>query len=200
MKALVVNCTLKGTPERKISEEASQILESSLIDLGARPEIAYPSDFWSPIGPSAATEQVLREGLPANWLIEALLQARIVVALVCPKADWSSRIAAQALARLDAVLDLSRTAGAKVGAPLSLEEGPGQNRELVAMCCRLLDTGYLVPEQAWQEWGNHGFERRIERAANDLVVVARALGAAMAGEGITAYPPPANDRSPAIPQ
>lgn len=200
MRALVINCTLKRTPERKLSETASWILESTLADLGVTPDIAYPSDFWSPIEPSLSVPPpVLRGGLPANWLIEALLRSRILAVLVCPGEAVSWRVTIEALRRVGAVLDLGRAAGAKVGAPLSLEEGPGQNSDLLALSCRLLDAGYLVPEQAWQTWGDYGFEERSQKAANDLVAIAKALGAAVAGEGITAYPPPPNRRLPATP-
>jgi hypothetical protein len=200
MKALVINCTLKKTPERELAERASLTLQSSLEDLGVDPDIAYPSDFRSPTEPYPTDPRsTLRGGLPANWLIESILESRILGLLVCPSKTESRRVALEALHRVGAVLDIGRAAGAKVGAPFSLEEDSAENRDLLALCCRLLDAGYLVPEQAWRTWGTHGLERRSQRAARDLFEIAGTLGAIIAGEGMTSQPQPPPHRSPESP-
>lgn len=190
MNALLINCTQKESPERESAVQVVRMLEVSFGALGVRSDIAFPSDIWSPVDlavtgprPKAAA------GLPSNWVTRALLQSRILVIVLSPASNLCARLASQALGRLGSVVDRPRGAGVKVGAPLSINGGREGEPGLLNLCCRLMDVGYVVPEQAWRDWDRYTPARRTVRATNDLVTIAGALGAAVTGETISSYPP-----------
>ena len=199
MKALLINCTSKESPERDSATQVVRMLEVSFEAIGVGSDVALPSDIWSPVDLELTGHRPTgAAGLPSNWLTQSLLQSRILVLVSSPASTLCVRLASRTLTRLATVVDRPRGAGVKVAAPLSVNGGRRSDSGLLNLCCRLMDVGYVVPEQAWREWPNHSVARRTVRAANDLVAVAGALGAAVTGETISSYPPfsgPHRDRA-----
>ena len=166
------------------------MLEVSFNAIGVGSDVVFPSDIWSPVDLAVTgPRQPIAAGLPSTWVTQALLQSRILVMVLSPSSTLCAKLASRTLGRLGSVLDRPRGAGVKVGAPISVEPSGKGESGLLNVCCRLMDVGYVVPEQAWREWQHHSLARRTVRAANDLVAVAAALGAAVTGEAISSYPP-----------
>lgn len=185
MKAVILNCSTKASPEGASASGAARTLEIALCSLGVSCELAHLSDLWEPV----ETSKLSASGLPSPWLTEAVLQARILTLVCSPSSPGCRADSDAAIERLGSVLDRARGAGGKVAAPLSIERSTRGDAAFLHLCCHLMDVGYVVPEQAWRDWGRHPIATRTVGAAKDMVAVATALGAAVTGETISSYPP-----------
>ncbi|MGW1004334.1 flavodoxin family protein [Streptomyces sp. NPDC002520] len=153
MKALVISCTLKKSPEPSNTEALASQVAARLDRLGVQAEFVRAVDL--AIAPGVVTDA----GDGDQWpeVHERLLDAEI---LVIASPTWLGRpssVAQRVLERMDAMMSetddegrpvaYNRVAGVVVtgnedGAPHVISEISGA----------LADIGYTIPGQAWTYW------------------------------------------------
>ena len=196
MKALVLNCTLKRSPEPSSTEALARVLmrqwetdgiDSEMVRLadhdilpGVESDMG-PGDAWPPIREKIRACDILVIATPI-WL------------------GQMSSIAKRALERMDAILsetdDQGRpwARGTVAGVVITGNED-GAHHVVATVLQPLVDVGFTAPGQAWTYWHlgpgpgpdytetdqGHDYSDRVGRnAARNLTWVARALAGAPA--------------------
>ena len=194
MKALVLNCTLKRSPETSNTEALARVVMRELEAQGVQADLIRLSDL--KIEPGVKTDQ----GNGDEWpRVHALIQAADILILATP--TWlgqMSSIAQRVLERLDAVFGETDAQGrpwvmGKVAGVVVTGNEDGAHHIVATVCQGLIDMGFTVPGQSWTYWHlgpgpgpdytdtdqAHDYSDRVGRnAARNLVHVARALQAA----------------------
>jgi multimeric flavodoxin WrbA len=193
MKALIINCTLKSSPEPsntealakvvadKLREEEVEVIEVRAVDKAILPGV----------------ESDMGEGDEWPGVREAILAAEI---LVVATPTWMARPASvtqRVLERMDAMIaetddDGRRVAYGKVAGVVVTGNEDGAHRVISEVSGALIDIGFTIPAQAWTYWNRgpgpgksyleddagHDWSRTTgETAAQNLVTVAKALAA-----------------------
>lgn len=191
MKALILNCTLKPSPEKSntevladevIKELENQQVETELIrvvDLNIRPGVSSDEgdgDDWPLIHPKILDSDILIIASP-TWL------------------GQQSSIAKRVLERMDAMLSETRANGLpvaynKVAGVIVTGNEDGAHHVINEISGALADIGFTIPGQAWTYWNkgpgpgpsysetDEGHDWSVKTgcvAAANLIAVARAL-------------------------
>jgi len=153
MKALVLNCTLKASPETSNTEALARVVTGELEKDGIETEIVRLADL--NIRPGVKSD----EGGGDEWPgVLAKVKASEILVIATP--TWMgqmSSIAKRALERLDALLyetdDDNRTAAmGKVAGVVVTGNEDGAHHIVATVAQPLIDVGFTVPGGAWTYW------------------------------------------------
>lgn len=200
MKALVLNCTLKPSPESSSTEALSRVLMRQWSEDGIENELLRLADY--DIKPGVKSD--MGEGDDWPVIREKISGSDILVIATPTWLGQMSSIAKRALERLDAVLSETDEQGrtwamGKVAGVVVTGNEDGAHHIVATVLQPLVDIGFTAPGQAWTYWHlgpgpgpdytdteqGHDYSDRVGRnAARNLAWVARALAAA---------PPPAQE-------
>jgi multimeric flavodoxin WrbA len=193
MKALVINCTLKPSPETSNTEALAKVVADKLRAEGV--EVTEVRAVDRDLKPGVETD--LGEGDEWPPIHDALLAADI---LVIATPTWMARPASvtqRVLERMDAMIaetdDSERpVAYGKVAGVVVTGNEDGAHHVISEVTGALIDIGFTIPGQAWTYWnrgpgpgksyleddsGHEWSKTTGETAAQNLVAVAKALAA-----------------------
>lgn len=194
MRAVVLNCTLKPSPEVSNTEALARVLMRQLEADGLETEIVRLVDL--EVRPGVKSDMGPGDAWPK---VRAKLRAADILVIATP--TWlgqMSSVAQRALERMDAIfgeLDgegRNWTIGKVAGVVVTGNED-GAHHIVGTVGQALIDIGYTVPGQSWTYWHlgpgpgpnytdtsqAHDYSDRLARnAARNLLHVARALQAA----------------------
>ncbi|MFI1753053.1 flavodoxin family protein [Streptomyces sp. NPDC020571] len=193
MRALVINCTLKPSPQPSNTEALAATVIAALKGHGAEVDVVRAVDL--NLKPGVETD--MGDGDDWPGVHEKLLAAQI---LVIASPTWLGRpssVAQRVLERMDAMLgetdDEDRpVAYNRVAGVLVTGNEDGAHHVISEISGGLADLGYTIPGQAWTYWHlgpgpgpdfldddrGHDWSVSTGRAmASNLVHAARALGA-----------------------
>lgn len=190
MKAIVLNCTLKRSPEPSNTEALLRIVADALAAEGVRIETIRVADLDVP--PGVQTD--MGEGDPWPAIHDKLLAAQILIIASPTWLGHPSSVAQRVLERMDAMISELRggrpVAYGKVAGVVVTGNEDGAHHVISEICGALIDIGYTIPAQAWTYWNRgpgpgksylqtderHDWSERTGRqAARNLLAVAHAL-------------------------
>ncbi|MFM9702316.1 MULTISPECIES: flavodoxin family protein [Streptomyces] len=194
MKALVINCTLKRSPDPSNTDALAQVVVDRLEKDGVRVEVLRAVDL--DIEPGVTSEPV-REGDAWPAVHAKLLDAEILVVASPTWLGRPSSVAQRVLERMDAMLsetdDQDRpVAYNRVAGVVVTGNEDGAHHVISEISGALADIGYTIPGQAWTYWhlgpgpgpdyldeerGREWSHRTGRAMAANLAGVARALAA-----------------------
>lgn len=192
MKAIVLNCTLKASPEVSNTELLANVMIESLEALGCKVTMYRIAEMNIP--PGVSSEAISEED---EWpeLHDEILDSEILVMASPTWLGHPSSVAQKVLERLDRMIsetddsDLP-VAYNKVAGVVVTGNEDGAHHVISEICGALNDIGFTTPGQAWTYWNkgpgpgpsysetNEGHEwstKTAEAAARNLVAVATAL-------------------------
>jgi multimeric flavodoxin WrbA len=153
MKALVLNCTLKASPETSNTEALARVVMTQLERDGVAVEIVRLVDL--NIRPGVKSD----EGHGDEWpgVREKILGADVLILATPTWMGQMSSVAKRALERLDAFLsetdDQGRTpAMGKVAGIVVTGNEDGAHHIVATGAQALIDVGFTVPALAWTYW------------------------------------------------
>ncbi|MET9089272.1 flavodoxin family protein [Streptomyces sp. NPDC004237] len=153
MKALVINCTLKKSPEPSNTEELASQVAARLTKLGVRTEFVRAVDL--DIAPGVVTDA----GDDDEWprVHEQLLDAEILIVASPTWLGRPSSVAQRVLERMDAMMsetdDEDRpVAYDRVAGVVVTGNEDGAHHVISEISGALADIGYTIPGQAWTYW------------------------------------------------
>lgn len=193
MKALILNCTLKRSPEPSNTAAIAQTVIDALEEQGVATELVRVVDL--NILPGVSSDEGEGDDWPA--VHERLLSADILVMASPTWLGQPSSVAKRVLERMDAMLSEQDDAGRpvaynRVAGFVVTGNEDGAHHVIAELAGALIDIGYTVPGQAWTYWNKgpgpgesyletdykHDWSKKTGRtAAANLVAVARALAA-----------------------
>lgn len=191
MKAIVLNCTLKASPERSNTGALAAVVAEALRSEGVEIDEVRIADHAVPPG----VESDLGEGDEWPGIRARILDAQI---LVFASPTWLGRpssIAQRVLERMDAMLseqddDGRPVAYNRVAGVVVTGNEDGAHHVISEIAGALIDIGYTIPGQAWTYWNRgpgpgdsyleeeagHEWSHETGRtAAANLLATARAL-------------------------
>jgi multimeric flavodoxin WrbA len=193
LTALILNCTLKRSPEPSNSEALARVLGDALVELGATYEVVRIADHV--VHPGVKTD----EGDGDEWPLihEKLLAAEILVIATPIWMGQPSSVSKRVIERMDAMLSETDAAGRpvafdRVAGFVVTGNEDGAHHVIAELAQGLFDLGYTVPGQAWTYWhlgpgpgpdyleetrGHEWAHLAARNAAANLVAVAHALRA-----------------------
>jgi multimeric flavodoxin WrbA len=153
VKALVINCTLKKSPEPSNTEELASQVAARLAKLGVRTEFVRAVDL--DIAPGVVTDTGDHDAWPE--VHERLLDSEI---LVIASPTWLGRpssVAQRVLERMNAMMsetdDEDRpVAYNRVAGVVVTGNEDGAHHVISEISGALADIGYTIPGQAWTYW------------------------------------------------
>src|SRR5215208_5415882 len=171
MKALLINCTLKPSPESSNTEALAFVVEKAFGDHDVEAEMVRALDF--EIKPGVETD--MGDGDEWPRIHEKLLASEIVVIATPTWLGRPSSVAQRVLERMDAMLsetdDEERpVAYNRVAGVVVTGNEDGAHHTISEIAGGLIDIGYTIPGKAWSKTTG-------ETAAQNLVAVAKALAA-----------------------
>lgn len=201
MKALVINCTLKKSPETSNTEALFRTVTEQLEKEGVSVDVVRAVDL--DIAPGVVSEAV-HEGDDWPDVHAKLLESRILVIATPTWLGQPSSVSKRVLERMDAMLSETDDEGRpvaynRVAGVVVTGNEDGAHHVISEITGGLQDIGYTIPGQAWTYWNQgpgpgpsfleggsgHDWSRKTGRAmAANLLGVARALEARPLG------PPP----------
>ncbi|GAA1560874.1 flavodoxin family protein [Actinomadura kijaniata] len=200
MRALILNCTLKKSPEPSNTEKLADVVAQALRERDVEVTARRLVDMNIPPG----VETDLGDGDQWPEIHRLLLGARILVVATPTWVGHPSSIAQRMLERMDAMLSETDDAGRpvafnRVAGVVVTGNEDGAHHVISEIAGGLGDIGYTIPGQAWTYWNRgpgpgpsfgetdegHEWSVRTGRAmAANLHAVAAALAAVPMG------PPP----------
>ncbi|MFF0011097.1 flavodoxin family protein [Streptomyces sp. NPDC005374] len=154
MKALVINCTLKRSPDTSNTEALAAVVVEHLQKDGVEVEVVRAVDLT--VEPGVVSEPV-REGDAWPQVHEKLLDSQI---LVIASPTWLGRpssVAQRVLERMDGMLSETDDEGRpvaynRVAGVVVTGNEDGAHHVISEISGALADIGYTVPGQAWTYW------------------------------------------------
>lgn len=191
MKALVLNCTLKPSPQESNTEALARTVMTALEKHGVETELIRVLDY--NVKPGVSSD----EGDGDEW---SIIRSKIVASdiLIMASPTWlgqMSSVAKRVLERMDAMLSEKDEQGQwiaynRVAGFVVTGNEDGAHHVINEMSGALLDIGFTIPGQAWTYWNKgpgpgesylqtdyrHDWSQKTgEAAAANLVAVASAL-------------------------
>ena len=193
MKALIVNCTLKPSPDTSNTEALAKVVADKLREVDV--EVIEVRAVDKDIKPGVETN--MGEGDEWPGIHDAILASEI---LVIATPTWMARPAStcqRVLERMDAMIaetdDSERpVAYGKVAGVVVTGNEDGAHHVISEVSGALIDIGFTIPGQAWTYWnrgpgpgksyledeaGHEWSKTTGETAAQNLVATAKALAA-----------------------
>jgi len=194
MKALVINCTLKKSPETSNTEALFRTVTEQLEKEGVSVDVVRAVDL--DIAPGVVSEAV-HEGDDWPDVHAKLLESRILVIATPTWLGQPSSVSKRVLERMDAMLSETDDEGRpvaynRVAGVVVTGNEDGAHHVISEITGGLQDIGYTIPGQAWTYWNQgpgpgpdyvqtgHGHEWARETGrlmAHNLHAVATALEA-----------------------
>jgi len=191
MKATIVNCTLKPSPEESNTEALLKVLKESLETHDVECELVRAVDL--NLKPGVETDMGEGDDWPA--VHEKILDSEILVVGTPTWLGRPSSVASRVLERMDAMLsetddDERPVAYNRVAGVVVTGNEDGAHHCIYEICGQLGDIGYAIPPQAFTYWNKgpgpgdeyletdegHDWSAQTARAAaQNLVGVAKAL-------------------------
>ncbi len=191
MKALVLNCTLKPSPEPSRTEALAQVVISELEQGGAEVETVRLVDL--NLKPGVRTD----EGEGDDWpkVHEKIMAADILVFATPTWVGQMSSVCMRALERMDALFEETDDSGrpvafGKVGGIVITGNEDGAHHIVATVSQALIDMGFTMAAQSWTYWHlgpgpgpdyvetdqGHDYSDRVGRnAARNMLALARVL-------------------------
>ena len=193
MRATVLNCTLKSSPERSNSEALAKVLIDWLEGEDVECETLRLADMSIPPG----VESDLGDGDDWPRVRESIVGSEILIVATPTWLGRPSSIAQRALERMDAMLSETDDDGRpvaynRVAGVVVTGNEDGAHHVISEIAGALIDVGFTVPGQAWTYWnkgpgpgddyldteeGHDWSESTGRAAAQNLLAAARALSA-----------------------
>lgn len=191
MKALVLNCTLKPSPETSSTEALARVVIAELEKGGADVEMVRLVDL--NLKPGIRTDEGEGDDWPA--VHTKLMAAHIVVFATPTWLGQMSSVCLRALERMDALFAETDDSGrpvafGKVGGVVVTGNEDGAHNIVATVCQGLIDMGFTIPGQSWTYWHlgpgpgpdyvetdqGHAYSDRVGRnAARNLLALAKVL-------------------------
>lgn len=193
MKALIINCTLKPSPESSNTEALASVVARALQDRSVEVSNVRAVDNYIP--PGIESDLGEADGWPE--IRDRILDSEILVVASPTWVGRPSSLAQRVLERMNAMLGEEDDDGRPVaynhvaGVVVTGNED-GAHHVISEISGALLDIGFTVPGQAWTYWnrgpgpgdsylnseeGRDWSHSTGEAAASNLVAVAKALAA-----------------------
>jgi multimeric flavodoxin WrbA len=193
MKALIVNCTLKSSPETSNTEALAGVVMTALREKDIEVETVRAVDH--DLAPGVNTDEGAGDEWPA--IHDKLLAAEILVVATPTWLGRPSSVAQRVLERMDAMLSEEDDEGRpvaynRVAGVVVTGNEDGAHHVISEISGALGDIGYTIPGQAWTYWnrgpgpgkeyleceeGREWSHSTGRTAAANLVAVAAALAA-----------------------
>ncbi|ANJ10962.1 flavodoxin family protein [Streptomyces parvulus] len=193
MRALVVNCTLKPSPEPSNTEALASTVIAALKGHGVEVDVVRAVDL--NLKPGVETD--MGDGDEWPGVHEKLLASQILILASPTWVGHPSSVAQRVLERMGAMLSETDDEGRpvaynRVAGVLVTGNEDGAHHVIAELSGGLADIGYTIPGQAWTYWHlgpgpgpdfldderGHDWALSTGRAmASNLVHAARALGA-----------------------
>ncbi|HVV88913.1 MAG TPA: NAD(P)H-dependent oxidoreductase [Solirubrobacterales bacterium] len=193
MRALIVNCTLKASPDRSNTEALAKVVADKLSAEGVEVDEIRAVD--EAILPGVESDMGEGDGWPR--VRQAIVGAEILVVATPTWLAHPSSVAQRVLERMDAMIGETDDAGrpiayGKVAGVVVTGNEDGAHHVISEVSGALVDVGFTIPAQAWTYWNRgpgpgksyledeakHDWSRTTgETAAQNLVTAARALAA-----------------------
>ncbi|WP_026877300.1 flavodoxin family protein [Jiangella gansuensis] len=194
MKAVVLNCTLKASPEPSNTGALAGVVVDRLEKLGVDVTAFRLADLDIP--PGVATD--LGDGDDWPRIHDAILDAEILVVASPTWVGRPSSLAQRALERMDAMISETDDRGRpvafdRVAGVVVTGNEDGAHHVISELCGGMMDIGFTIPAQAWTYWhlgpgpgpdyldsdqGREWSHSTGHTMASNLVAVAAALAAA----------------------
>ncbi len=191
MRALVLNCTLKASPETSNTEALARVVMDALSEHDVDTEMVRVVDH--DVRPGVTSDEGDGDAWPA--IHDKLLAADILVVATPTWLGRPSSIAQRVLERMDAMLSEEDDNGRpvaynRVAGVVVTGNEDGAHHVISEISGGLIDIGYTIPGQAWTYWnrgpgpgddylnsdaGQDWSHSTGRAAAGNLVGVARAL-------------------------
>lgn len=199
MRAVILNCTLKSSPDTSNTEALARSVIDELEAQGVQTEMIRVADMHVP--PGVATKMGDEDEWPA--IHDKLCDAEILVIASPTWMGHPSSIAQRVLERMDAMISETTDAGLpvaynRVAGVVCTGNEDGAHHVISEISGALIDIGYTIPGQAWTYWNkgpgpgqsytetDYRHEWSIttgKTAASVLAAVARALQVTPIGPG-----------------
>jgi multimeric flavodoxin WrbA len=194
MRALIVNCTLKPSPETSNTEALAKVVADKLREEGVE------------VGEVRAVDKNILPGVESDmgegdeWppIREAILAAEILVVATPTWLAHPASVTQRVLERMDAMIaetddDGRPVAYGKVAGVVVTGNEDGAHHVISEVMGALIDIGFTIPAQAWTYWNRgpgpgksyleddsgHEWSRTTgETAAQNLVTAAKMLTSA----------------------
>jgi multimeric flavodoxin WrbA len=191
MRALVLNCTLKPSPETSNTEALARVVMEALEGDGVETELLRVVDH--DVKPGVSSD----EGDGDEWptIHDKILGAEILIIAAPTWLGHPSSVAQRVLERLDALLSEEDDEGRpvaynRVAGVVVTGNEDGAHHVISEIAGGLIDIGFTIPGQAWTYWnkgpgpGDSYLESEEDKdwshttgraMASNLTAVARAL-------------------------
>lgn len=191
MRALVLNCTLKRSPEISNTEALARVLMAEWEAEGVETEMVRLVDL--DVRPGVKSDMGAGDDWPT--VREKVVAADILVMATPTWMGQMSSVCQRALERMDAFFSETDDQGrspamGKVAGVVVTGNEDGAHHIVATVCQPLIDLGFTVPGQSWTYWHlgpgpgpdytdtpqAHDYSDRVGRnAARNLLFVARLL-------------------------
>ncbi len=193
MRALIINCTLKASPDTSNTEALAAVVADKLREEGV--EVSEVRAIDRSILPGVESD--MGDGDEWPEIRRAILAAEILVIATPTWLARPSSVAQRVLERMDAMIAEADDEGrpvayGKVAGVVVTGNEDGAHHVISEVSGALVDVGFTIPAQAWTYWNRgpgpgksyleegagHDWSRTTgETAAQNLVTVAKALTA-----------------------
>jgi multimeric flavodoxin WrbA len=193
MRALILSCTLKNSPEPSNTEALAQVLIDQMKTEGVQSEVVRLVDL--NIKPGVKSDQGEGDDWPA--VRQKIVDADILIMATPTWLGQQSSVCTRAIERMDAMISESKPDGRpiafdKVAGVVITGNEDGAHHIVGTVCQGLIDIGFTVPGHSWTYWHlgpgpgpdyldtdkAHDYADRVGRnAARNLVAGAKAMKA-----------------------
>jgi multimeric flavodoxin WrbA len=193
MRATVINCTLKPSPEPSNTEALTEVVTAELRQRGVKVDTVRAVD--RDIRPGVQTD--MGDGDEWPQIHRMLLDSEILVIASPTWVGQPSSVAKRVIERMDAMISETDEQGRpvaynRVAGVINTGNEDGAHHVIGEISAALADIGYTIPGQAWTYWHlgpgpgpnyldddrGHDWAAGTGRAmASNLVAVAEALAA-----------------------
>jgi multimeric flavodoxin WrbA len=194
MRAVVLNCTLKPSPQASNTGALADVVADVLRDDGVEVTSFRLADLNVPPG----VETDLGDGDDWPMVHDAILAAEILIVASPTWVGRPSSLAQRALERMDAMISETGDDGRpvafdRVAGVVVTGNEDGAHHVISELCGGMVDIGFTIPAQAWTYWhlgpgpgpdyldetkGHEWAHSTGRTMAANLLAVARALAAA----------------------
>lgn len=153
MKALLINCTLKPSPEKSNTEALAEVVAAALREQGVEVSSVRAVDHAIPPG----VESEMGEGDEWPGIRAQILDSEILLFATPTWLGRPSSVAQRVLERMDAMIsetdDEDRpVAYDRVAGVVVTGNEDGAHHVISEVCGALGDIGFTIPGQAWTYW------------------------------------------------